>query len=592
MQQSSSHRRSNSPPRRRQFDSPPQTREVIKVPPLKDGDIRVLCFSGASELGRNMYGIEYKDSIIIIDCGILFAESTTPGIDFLLPNTQYLQQNRHKVKAMIITQGSLSYLGALPFIHSGIGSPPVYARPVTKKIIEFRQKLFRKRPLNVVEIEKEESHKINDDFTLQFFGIADSAPTTFGTLIETPKGCIAVPGNMQLTHDTKNVDEKIENERFKIFEDKKVLLSLADSINVEKAGCSIAEDKIVANAIEDIQECGKRRVILPLFPSQIYRNAKIVEHLIKEGRKVYVQSIILLAHLDFACDVGILKVPRESLIPIGELKDNDQDNVAILTVGAENEEFAALHTISESTHRFVTINEDDAVIFPFPMIQANAREVQDLKDRLSVLGATITTYDTNDVRSSGHAGRTELKWMHQKMQPTFFIPIQGYHYMLTAHANLLKEIGYDKSSIVIPDNGSVIDIDAERKTIRHLKQKVPSIPAAMDGSSSGAIQEIVLRDRKTLSQEGIFILIILLDKAGKIKKSPDIISRGFIYLHQSQDLIARARIVIKQSVEKYFEKEDELSNEKIKKVISKDMQSFLLAETNKKPIVIPVIFKA
>ena len=375
---------------------------------------------------------------------------------------------------------------------------------------------------------------------------------------------------------------------FRAAKEKEVVLSLADSVGSERPGFAITDQEI-AKEIEQMVQEAPYRVMTPLFPSQIKRNAMVLEQALKQGKKIYIEGSLLLENLQTASDLGITQVPKEALIPIQEMREEEDDftKVFIAFTAEENELCEALESISRESYRYTSIATKDTVIFPSPMIPANAQAIQNLKDRLSRLGAITRSYDTSDVKGSGHANKSELRWMHQLLNAKFFIPVQGYHYMLNAHTHTLREIGMSQDSFIIPENGSIIDISPDGKVIKKQKQHMETTAMSVDGHTLTPIQEVVVQDRNTLSQEGIFIIIVFIDrKTFEVKKSPDIISRGFIYLRESQDLIARVRIVIKKAAEKEARETGRVEIDKMKKAIQKEVQTFLVNETSKRPIIV------
>ena len=539
-----------------------------------------------------MYAIEYNNTIVVLECGTMFGESSTPGVSAVMPNIQYLKDRRQDVKALIVTDASMKHIGAIPYALRDMGNPTIYSRKLTRAIIENHQATLRKKPtFSFCEVEGVESISVSDDVTLHFFGVTENAPSTLGVLIETPTGYIAYTGNLKVSHN-KEVIRAEEEEVFKSAKEKEVILSLADSIGSERPGFAIT-DKEVAEEVGQMIREAPYRVMIPLFPSQIKRNVMILEEALKVGKKIYIEGALLLENLQTAADLGIAKIPKEALIPIQEIKGENDDlkKVFIAYTAEENEICEALESVSRENYRYVSAAEKDTVIFPSPMIPANAQAIQNLKDRLSRLGAITRSYDTSDVKGSGHPNKSELRWMHKLINARFFIPLQGYHYMLNAHTHILREIGLSQDSFVIPENGSIIDISPDGKVIKKQKQRMDTTAMSVDGHTLAPIQEVVVQDRNTLSQEGIFIIIVFIDqKRLEVRKSPDIISRGFIYLRESRDLIARVRIVIKKAAEKEVKEAGKVEIDKMKKAIQKEVQTFLVNETSKRPIIVPVIF--
>ncbi len=563
---------------------------TLSIPRQKKGELRVLIFGGVSEIGKNMYAIEYEDEILIFDCGLAFAQSDMPGVEYIVPNIQYLEERKEKIKGIVITHGHLDHIGGIAIVAERLGYPTIYTRALTMEFIRKRQEEFSsKDALRYHEVEKGSVIKLCDSFTLRFFAVTHTIPDSMGISAETPLGDVVFTGDLKLTHENGVVDSEEEKE-FSLFKDRKILLTMADSTNAERPGFSISE-ALVIKTIKKIIDETNGRIILASFASQLERIISVIEDAIADGRKVVVQGRSMLTNLTIASEMGLLKVPMASIIPIEKMADVSKNKIVAIVTGAQGQEYSALNRASTGTHRLLKIDKNDTIVFSSSVIPGNERLVQDMKDRLSRQGADMVTYQTSDVHSSGHANREELRWIHSHINAKFFIPIHGYHYMLTAHAHILKELGMPEENIVLPDNGHIIDISADGTTMKVQKQSMPTELTIVDGNAVGVLQDIVIRDRKVLAQDGIFVTIVMVNqRTRKVKKSPDIISRGFIYLRESQDLIGRARILIKKTVEDEIKHSHPINIEQIKKTLMRTTQNFLMAETTKRPIVIPVIF--
>ena len=583
-------KRSGGPIGSRVLTTSRMLKDTKSIPPVGDKDIRVLVFGGVEEIGKNMYGIEYKDNIIILDCGVMFGDESTPGIDFVVPNVQYLEERKDKIKAMIITHGHLDHIGSIPLLIERLGYPKIYSRQLTLELIKERQKEFPNlQPLDLNVVKKSDVLDIDDDLKVNFFGVTHTIPDSMGIYVETPFGGVAFTGDIKLIHKDGEVS-KTEEKEFEFFKKKKTLAVISDSTNAEKPGWSVPESNVI-NTIDKIIKEAKGRVILASFASQIERNVKIIDNAVASGRKVVIQGRSMITNLTIASELGLLKTKPSELIPVEKCGDYPEDRLAVLTTGGQGEEYSGLWRLSERQHKYIKVTPNDTIIFSSSVIPGNERSIQTLKDKLSRLGPSIITYQTSDVHSSGHGNREELKWVHNKIKSKYLIPVHGYHYMLAAHSSLFKEIGHNESDVVIPDNGSIIEIKDEGKKIEKSKFKMPTDITIVDGNALGTIQNVVIQDRKTLSEDGIFVTVILINqRQRKVKKSPDIISRGFVYLRESQDLINQARIVIKKTAENNMKSGETINIESMKKALTKELQSFLLNQTNKKPIIIPVIF--
>ena len=571
-------------------NSTPEEQPVKRYPNPKEGSIRIIFLGGVGEIGKNIYAVEYKDSIILLECGSTFAENNTPGVNILMSNIQYLENRAKNVKAIFVTDSSRTHSGAIPYVNDLLSPCTIYTREITKIVTENRmEETHKKSNIDFNIVEKEQTIKISDGMDVHLFGFSDKTPSSFGLVIETPEGCISYTGNLRVDHN-KEVIPVSEIKRFKILQEKDILVALADSVNVERPGFAATDDSINDDVKLMMEQSKGNRIIMPLFASNLRRNSLFIENAIRLGRRVYVQGKTLHKNIIAAIDLGILDLPHEIIQPIEELKEiDDQKKALILVTSGENEDYRTLETIANGSNRYLGVEIGDVFIFPSPMVPTRSAETQNVKDDLSREGATIRSYETNDVKASAHAGKAELKWMLELTRPRFFIPVQGYHYMMTAHVHILKEISRSLDDAALPDNGTVIDITKNNMLVH--KKHVPSTPIAIDSNIPTPLQEVVIQDRKILSEDGIFIVIIFFDKKTlMLKKSPDIISRGFIYLRESQELIGRTRLFVKKTAEEAGQEAKTIDIITIKKSIQKSVSNFLLKETNKKPIVVPVIF--
>jgi ribonuclease J len=584
--------RNSRPPRSivgPKFDTTVSTKsEIGHVPPLKDGDIRIIHLGGVEEIGRNMSMIEYKDSILIVDCGVQFTERHTPGIDFILPNTRYLEENKHKIKGVLVTHGHLDHIGAIPYIMPRIGYPQLYARLFTSLMIRKRQEEFpHLQPLTINVIEKGDSVTLGD-FRVKFFGVTHAIPDSMGIIIETPYGDIVHTGDLRLEHND-SVPTDAEVERYKLFEDRKTLLLMADSTNCENPGFSIS-DSVVYKNIETIIREVSGRLIISTFASQVERMLFMLETAERYGKKVVVEGRSMKTNVEISKMANMLKIKPETIIPIEDLQRYPENKLIILATGQQGEEFAALGRIAAKTHKFIRLTPRDTILMSSSVVPGNERAVQNLKDKLSRQGAHIIHYKTSDVHSSGHANADELMWIHRKIHPKFFIPVHGYHYMLRVHADLERKLGMPEENIVIPDNGMIIEIQNEGNTIIKLKEMAPGEMIVVDGTSVGKIQDVVMRDRQALAEDGMFVVIGVIDThTHTLKKSPDLISRGFVYLKESQDLLYQTRILTKKVIDEALARGGWNNLDQIKQDVSEATTKFLLQKTAKRPVIIPVI---
>ena len=563
-------------------------RETDHIPPLKDGDIRVIHLGGVEEIGRNMSLVEYKDTIIIVDCGVQFTETTTPGIDFILPNTRYLEEHKHKIKGVVITHGHLDHIGAIPYIMPRIDNPQIYARFFTSLMIKKRQEEFpHLQPLTINVIEKGDTLTLGD-LKVRFFGVTHAIPDSMGIIIETPYGDIVHTGDLRLDHDN-GIPTDDEFERYKFFEDRKTLLLMTDSTNCENPGFSIS-DRVVYKNIENVISETPGRLIVSTFASQVERMLFMLETAERFGKKVVVEGRSMKTNVEVAKLANMLKIRPETLIGIEDMQRYPENKLVVLATGAQGEEFAALGRIANKTHKFIRLTPRDTILMSSSVIPGNERAVQNLKDKLSRQGAHLIHYKTSDVHSSGHANADELAWIHRKVHPKFFIPVHGYHYMLRVHADIERKLGMPEENIVIPDNGMVIEIQDEGNKIVKLKETAPGDMIVVDGTSVGKLQDVVMRDRQMLAEDGMFVVIGVIDSHTQtLKKSPDLISRGFVYLKESQDLLYQTRLLTKKVIEDSLARGGYTNLDQMKQDLAESTTKFLLQKTAKRPVIIPVI---
>ncbi|KKR53340.1 MAG: RNA-metabolising metallo-beta-lactamase [Parcubacteria group bacterium GW2011_GWA1_40_21] len=568
----------------------PQKKEDDIIPPLDNDTVRILTLGGVEEVGKNMTAIEFRNDIVIVDMGFQFKEESTPGIDYILPNTKYLEERKSKIRAVVITHGHLDHTGGIPYIMDRIGNPPIYTRNLTSILIRKRQTEFPHLPnLDIRVVEKNEIVKLGE-LAIRFFSVTHTVPDSMGVIIDTPFGPIVIPGDYKLDH-IDGIPTEQEEEEYRIFEKEKVLLLMSDSTNIENPGFSTPE-KLVHKNLEEIIKNIKGRLIIGTFASQMERMVKIIEIAEKYGKKIVVEGRSMKTNIEIATLAGILNVKKDTIIASQDAGSIPPDRIVVLATGAQGEEFAALMRMATKSHKFLRINERDTVLLSSSIIPGNEKTVRGLKDNLARQGAKIIHYRTSDVyiHSSGHGNRGEIEWLHKKIKSKFFIPIHGWHSMLRLHAELAETIGVPKKNIAIPDNGSIMEIRNKGTEMVKLEQKAPSGLVMVDGFSIGDVQEVVIRDRQMLAQDGMFVIVAIINiTTGKLKKSPDIISRGFIYLRESQELLRSARLIIKKTIEDETAGMNPIDFDYLKGIVTDQLSKFLFQKTAKHPIVMPVL---
>jgi ribonuclease J len=574
--------------RRRSSTPLPAKKPHDVIPPPADDTIRIVPLGGVEEIGRNMTAIEFRGDIIVVDAGFAFTDDDTPGIDYILPNIKYLEERKDRIRALAITHGHLDHIGGIPFLITRLGNPPIYTREFGALLIKKRQEEFPAlAPLDLRIVSADEkSIPISENLKLRFFGLTHSIPDSTGVIIETPYGDIVNTGDVRVENEQGIVAAK-EVEYYKMFKDRKVLLLTMDSTGIDKPGFSPSEASILRN-IDGIVKDAPGRIIIATFASQVERIIEFINIARRYGRKVVVEgrsmktNVEIIRHLDL--------VDMSHFAPLEEIEKLPPNKVMMIATGAQGEEFAALARMANKTHKQVRLQRSDTVILSSSVIPGNDRAVDKLKDNLFRHDARIITYLDSDVHTSGHGKRGELEWIHRQIPYKFFMPVHGSHFRLKMHAEMAKNLGTAPENIMVPENGSVIEIRNEGQTLVKLKEKAPSDDMVVEGFTIGDIPDVVIRDRKMLSADGIFVVIALVNtRNGRLRKSPDIIARGFVYLRESQTLLSEARNIVKHSIEKVTVGANPVNFDAAKNLVTEEVSRFLFQKTAKKPIVIPVI---
>ena len=572
--------------------------QAAKIPPVEKGVIRIIPLGGVEEIGKNMTAIEIGDDIIVIDAGMHFSTEETPGVDYVIPNTTYLEERKEKIRALFITHGHLDHIGGVPIVLSRIGNPPVYSRNLSILMMRKRQAEFPHLPKLNEQIVEKDSVITCGKIKVHFFGVTHTIPDSMGIVIETEHGWIVTPGDYKLDQ-IDGVVSKEEEKEYAIFDKAKVLLLMTDSTNIENEGFSLPEVK-VHQGLENLIKKVPGRMIIAAFASHITRLAHVVQFAESLGKKIVLDGRSMKTNIEVAIEAGLFSPKKGTIIPIEEVDNYPPNKVIILMTGAQGEEFASLNRAANKTHTKFALHKGDTIILSASIVPGNERAVDKMKDLLTRQNVRIISYRTSGedfVHATGHGNQEDVKWLHRKTHPKFFIPIHGNHYRLVLHKDLAVDLGMPEENVVVPDNGSIIEISADGQKMVARKEKAPSGLMMVDGTSVGDAQDVVIRDRQMLSQDGMFVVIALIDqKTGKLKKSPDLISRGFVYLKENQELLHQVRIIIKKSVEDSTAKlmargagNAQMDFDQIKGSLGENISKFLYQKTAKRPLIIPVI---
>ena len=547
--------------------------------------VKIIPLGGLNEIGKNMTAIEYKNDIVIIDCGLKFPDEDMFGIDVVIPDITYLLKHRDKVSGIFLTHGHEDHIGALPYVLKQL-NVPVYGTKLTLGIVQSKLKehnllstteLITVKPRDVVRL-----NSVSVEFIKTNHSIADSVAIA----VHTPLGAILHTGDFKVDY-TPIDGEPMDFARFAELGKKGVLLMMADSTNVERPGYTMSE-KIVGESLCRIFGKSKGRIIVATFASNIHRIQQIIDAATMYGRKVAVSGRSMENIVQVAIELGYIKIEKENLVSIDQINKYNNDQIVIITTGSQGEPMSALARMATSEHRKVNIVPGDTIIISATPIPGNEKLVSRVVDQLFKKGAEVVYGSSEAVHVSGHACQEELKLMQTLVKPKYFIPVHGEYRHLKQHGELANSIGVPKSNILIPEIGDVIEVT--RNSIKK-SGTVISGQIFVDGLGVGDVGNIVIRDRKHLSQDGILTVVVTLSKENKaIIAGPDIISRGFVYVRESEKLMDEARDIVRDVFAK-CEEQKITDWSTLKSTVRDELRSFLYEKTKRKPMILPIIME-
>ena len=543
--------------------------------------VKIIPLGGLEQIGMNITAIEYEDSIIVIDCGLAFPEDDMLGIDLVIPDVTYLKENADKVKGLVVTHGHEDHIGAIPYIEKELNMP-IYTTKLTMGLIENKLKehnLLNNTRRKVVKC----GQTINlGQFRIEFIKTDHSIADSVALAIFSPAGIIIHTGDFKIDY-TPVFGEMIDLQRFAELGKKGVLALMADSTNADKEGFTQSE-KTVGRTFDNLfNENKDHRIIIATFASNVDRVQQIINSAYKYDRKVVIEGRSMVNIINTASELGYINIPDRTLIDISEMKNYPDEKTVLITTGSQGENMAALSRIAASIHNKVAIVPGDVVIFSSHPIPGNEKAVFKVINELEMKGARVIFEDTH---VSGHACREELKLIYALTKPQYAIPVHGEYRHLKRHAELAKEMGIPKENIKILNTGDVLSVG------EHTFEVVGKVPAQgifVDGLGVGDVGNIVLRDRQMLSQNGLIIVVVTLDKySNQMIAGPDIVSRGFVYVRESENLMEDCRVVVEEALEKCLRRN--ISDwGKIKTTIKDSLGEFLWKRTKRSPMILPII---
>ena len=546
--------------------------------------LNIIPLGGLGEIGKNMTVFKYGDDIIVVDAGLAFPEDDMLGIDLVIPDISYLTENKDKIRAIFLTHGHEDHIGALPYVLKKLDLP-VYGTALTLGILQGRLKQNGVSSSQLKTIQPGDIIRAGA-FKLEFIRINHSIPDAISIAIHTPIGTVIHTGDFKF--DQTPVDGQVTQfSKFAQLGDKGVLMLLADSTNVERPGYTLSE-KIVGKTFDEEFRYAQNRIIIATFSSNVHRIQQVVEAAVKYNRKVAVIGRSMVNVVNIAIELGYLNIPDGTLIEVNETNNYPPSQVVIMTTGSQGEPMSALTRMAMSDHKQIGIVPGDTVIISATPIPGNEKGVSRTIDHLFKLGAEVIYEKSSGIHVSGHASQEEIKLMHNLVRPKFFMPVHGEYRMLVKHAKLAQTLGMPKENIVIGENGSVIELTPESICING---KVTAGKVLVDGLGVGDVGNIVLRDRRQLSQDGILIVVVTIDKQDcSVVSGPDIVSRGFVYVREADDLMENAKEKVQIALNRC--QENGVSEwSAIKSAVRDSLSRYLYEKTRRRPMILPVIME-
>ena len=568
----------------------PQLRSQVK-PSLKrprrnniGSKLKIIPLGGLEQIGMNITAFEYEDSIVVVDCGLSFPEGDMLGIDLVIPDVTYLKENISKVKGFVITHGHEDHIGALPYVLKEV-NVPIYSTKLTLALINNKLKehnLTKSTKLKEVK----HGQVINlGDFAIEFIKTNHSIQDASALAIYSPVGIVVHTGDFKVDY-TPVFGDAIDLQRFAEIGRKGVLAVMCDSTNAERPGFTMSE-RTVGHVFDNLfNEYKTARIIIATFASNVDRVQQIINTAYRFGRKVAVEGRSMVNVITTAAELGYLRIPDQTLIEIDQVKNYPDDQLVLITTGSQGESMAALSRMAASIHKKITIKPNDAIIFSSHPIPGNEKAVSKVINELSMKGAKVIFQDAH---VSGHACQEEIKLIYSLVKPKYAIPVHGEYRHLTAQKHVVEELGYSNDNIFILKSGNVLEMDEHSAAVTG---SVHTGAILVDGLGVGDVGNIVLRDRQHLAEDGIMIVVMTLERhSNVVLAGPDIVSRGFVYVRESEDLMDHAREVVEQALDGCLEK-GITDWSKIKAAVKDALSDYVWKRTKRSPMILPIIMEA
>ena len=552
---------------------------------FKKSNLKIIALGGLDEIGKNITVFEYEDEIILVDCGLEFPEDDMLGVDLVIPDVTYLIKNKEKIKGLVITHGHEDHIGSIPYVLAQVNMP-IYATRLTAKLIEHKleeQHLSKTTEMHIVE----QGETVNfGKMKVEFIRSSHSIPDAVMFAIHTPVGTVIHTGDFKVDY-TPIDGQMMDLGRLAELGNEGVLALLSDSTNAERKGFTLSE-KSVGPVFDNLFEGCKKRIVVATFASNVHRVQQIVNSAVKFGRKIAVSGRSMMNMIDAARDLNYIDAPDNLFIDIDLIKNYKDDQLVIITTGSQGETMSALTRMANGEHKKVTLTGNDLVIISANPIPGNEKAVSKVIDKLLKIGAEVVYSALADVHVSGHACQEEQKLIMALTKPKYFIPVHGEYRQLMAHRDTAIEMGIPKENIFISNNGREIELNENEGK---LTGTVPSGRVMVDGLGVGDVGSIVLRDRQHLSQDGLIVIVMTMDnKTGEIVAGPDVISRGFVYVRESENLMEQVKSFIREEI-RDIENRHITDWSVIKSTLKDDVRDFVFDRTKRNPMILPIIME-
>lgn len=568
----------------------PSFKNVAVAPKTSsEPSLRIIPLGGQEEVGRNCTIFEYEDDVVILDMGMQFADEDMPGVDYIIPNVDYLKNKKKNIRGVIFSHGHLDHIGAAPILLEQLGNPPIVGRKLTLAMIKHRQEDYKKgttKNLKTITINSLNQEIVLGKFKISFFQVEHSIVDAVGVIIKTPHGTVIHPGDWMIEYDD-NGSGVVDYKHLASLPSPRILM--LESLGVAYSKERVSTKTTLANLEMIIRE-SKGRVIIGTFASQLERVSSLISYAEKIGKKVALDGYGMKVNVKIAQELGYIAAHKNTLIPVEQVHDYPENKIVVICTGAQGEPNAVFSRIVNGNHRYINIKKSDTVVFSSSIIPGNERSIQKIKDQLYRLSDHVIHSSIMDVHSGGHANAEDIKNILDQVKPDYFLPVYANHFMLVEAKKLALRQGFKEDQVFVLDNGNILRFQKDQKPII-LKEKANTDYVMVDGLGVGDVSEVVLRDRRLMSDDGMIVIIATIDsKTGSIIGNPDIISRGFIYMKESRDLIEKTRAKVRTIV-KDKNPMTAADDDYIKNKIRNDIGQFLFKTTKRRPMVLPVVIK-